>query len=194
MSTESTRRRILDAVVALHQEVGPAATTISAIAERAGVQRLTVYRHFPDESALIQGCSAHWSQAHPPPDPSGWTGIQDPAMRLEAALGELYLYYEGGREMLAQVLRDEELVPALQEVMTPFWAYMAELAGGLSAGWGVEGEPQRFLRASVGHALRFRTWESLTGEGLSTEDAATLMAEFVAGVAARGSGEAPGPR
>jgi AcrR family transcriptional regulator len=194
MSTESTRRRILDAVVALHQEVGPAATTISAIAERAGVQRLTVYRHFPDESALIQGCSAHWSQAHPPPDPSGWAGIQDPGVRLEAALGELYRYFEGGREMLAQVLRDEGRVPALQEVMTPFWGYMAELAGGLSAGWGVEGEPQRLLRASVGHALRFQTWESLAREGLPTGEAAALMAEFVRGVAVRGSGEAAGPQ
>jgi len=189
MSTESTRRRILDAVVALHQEVGPAATTISAIAERAGVQRLTVYRHFPDESALIQGCSAHWSQSHPPPDPSGWAGIQDPGMRLHVALGELYLYFEAGREMMAQVLRDEGRVAALQEVMTPFWGYMTELAGGLSAGWGVEGGPQRLLRAAVGHALRFQTWESLDREGLSTEEAASLMAEFVAAVAARGSPE-----
>jgi len=193
MSTQSTRRRILDAVVALHQEVGPAATTISAIAERAGVQRLTVYRHFPDEGALIQGCSAHWSQAHPPPDPSGWAGIQDPRGRMEAALRELYVYFEGGREMLAQVLRDEARVPALQEVMTPFWGYVAELAGGLSAGWGVEGEPQRLLRAAVGHALRFETWESLAREGLSTEEAAALMGRFVAGVAAQESGQSAGP-
>ncbi|TVR56528.1 MAG: TetR/AcrR family transcriptional regulator [Gemmatimonadales bacterium] len=194
MSTESTRRRILDAVVALHQEVGPAATTISAIAERAGVQRLTVYRHFPDEGALIHGCSAHWSQAHPPPDPSGWAGIQDPGMRLHAALGELYLYFEEGREMLAQVLRDEGRVAALQEVMTPFWGYMTEIAGGLSAGWGFEGGPQRLLRAAVGHALRFQTWESLAREGLSTEEAASLMADFVAVVAARGSRESTRPR
>jgi AcrR family transcriptional regulator len=194
MSTESTRRRILDAVVALHQEVGPAATTISAVAERAGVQRLTVYRHFPDESALIQGCSAHWSQAHPPPDPSGWAGIQDPVMRLESALGELYLFFEGGREMLAQVLRDEERVPALQEVMTPFRGYMAELAGGLSAGWGAEGERQRLVRVAVGHALRFQTWASLAQEGLSNHEAAALMAGFVSGVAARGSGKAAGRR
>ncbi len=193
MSTQSTRRRILDAVVALHQEVGPAATTISAIAERAGVQRLTVYRHFPDEGALIQGCSAHWSQAHPPPDPSDWAGIQDPSGRLETALRELYVYFEGGREMLAQVLRDEARVPALQEVMTPFWGYVAELAGGLSAGWGVEGESQRLLRAAVGHALRFETWESLVREGLSTEEAAALMGRFVAGVAAHESSQSAGP-
>jgi AcrR family transcriptional regulator len=187
MSRRSARERILDAVVELHEEVGPAATTISAIAERAGVQRLTVYRHFPDERALIQGCSAHWSSGHPSPDPAGWAGIGDPRKRLEAALSELYAYFEGGREMLAQVLRDEEKVPALQEVMASYRAYLAEMAGGLAAGWGVEGEAQRFLRAVVGHALRYETWRSLFDEGLSNREAVALMSRFVASLAREGA-------
>jgi AcrR family transcriptional regulator len=183
MASELTRKRILDAVVELHEEVGPAATTISAIAERAGVQRLTVYRHFPDETALIQGCSAHWSAGHPPPDPAGWAGIEEPRKRLEAALAALYTYFEGGREMLAQVLADEEKVPALREVLAPYHAFLAEVAGGLAAGWGLKGEAQRVLRAVVGLALRYETWRSLTEEGLSNEEAVAAMSRFVVSLA-----------
>src|SRR5918999_1011525 len=89
---EETRRRITEATVELHREVGPSNTTISAIAERAGVQRLTVYRHFPDEAALFGACSAHWRAEHPVPDPRPWAAIGDPEERLRTALGEIYAY------------------------------------------------------------------------------------------------------
>jgi AcrR family transcriptional regulator len=187
MSRRDTRKRILDAVVELHEEVGPAATTISAVAGRAGVQRLTVYRHFPDERALIQGCSAHWSSEHPPPDPAHWAGIEDPRARLEAALRVLYPYFERGRAMLAQVLRDEEKVPALREVLAPFHAFLAEVAGGLAAGWGLEDRHQRLLRAAVGHALRYETWRSLSDEGLSNEEAVAVVSRLVASLAREGA-------
>ena len=192
MTRKPTRERILDAVVELHEEVGPAATTISAIAERAGVQRLTVYRHFPDERALIQGCSAHWSEGHPPPDPSDWAGVEDPRERLEAALRALYAYYENGRAMMVQIFRDEEKVPALREVMAPHHTFMAEMAGGLAAGWGVQEETQRLIRAAVGHALRFETWRSLSDEGLSNEEAAAMMSRLVVGLATAKAGRAGG--
>jgi AcrR family transcriptional regulator len=183
MSTSPTRRRILDAVVELHETVGPAATTITAVAQRAGVQRLTVYRHFPDERALIRGCSAHWSERHPPPDPSTWGGMADPRDRLRAALRALYAYFDGGRDMLTRVLRDEGQVSALREVLAPWRDYMAETAGGLSAGWGVESGTQRLMRAAVGHVVRFETWRSLADEGLSNEEAVALMTALVAAVA-----------
>lgn len=178
MSKERTRQRIVEATRALHEEVGPAATTITAIAERAGVQRLTVYRHFPDEGALIGACSSDWSEDHPLPEPSSWATLEDPVERLRAALGELYAYFRRGAPMLEQVIRDEEEVPELAEVMTPWWEYMREVAGGLAAGWGVEPSRQRVLRAAVGHALRFRTWQSLDAEGLTDEDAVELMVRF----------------
>jgi AcrR family transcriptional regulator len=174
-----TRRRIVDATVALHEEVGPAATSISAIAERAGVQRLTVYRHFPDERSVIDACSAHWSEAHPLPDAAEWAGEREPRARLEAALQAIYAYYRRGEPMLAQVLHDEAAVPALAEVMTPFHAWFRELAGQLSAGWGVSGRPQKLLRAAVGHALRFDTWRSLAAGGLTDAEAVTLMSRLV---------------
>lgn len=180
---EATLRRIVEATVALHEEVGPAATTVSAIAERAGVQRLTVYRHLPDERAVIGACAAHWSDGHPLPDPAVWAGRADPRERLRAALEAVYAYYRGGEAMLGRVLRDEPLVPALSEVMAPWHAWLRELAGQLSAGWGVDAVVQRRLRAAVGHALSFGTWRSLTAEGLTDDETAALMHGFVAGVA-----------
>ena len=169
----------MKATRALHEEVGPAATTITAIAERAGVQRLTVYRHFPDDAALLGACSADWRDDHPLPDPAGWTGLEDPVARLRRALQEMYGYFRGGEPMLESILRDQDEVPELEDVMVPWWEYMREVAGGLSAGWGVDGDRQRTLRAAVGHALRFRTWQSLTDEGLSEAEAVDLMVRLV---------------
>lgn len=192
MAVEETRRRIVEATAELHEEVGPAETTITAIAERAGVQRLTVYRHFPDEEALIGACSSHWRDEHPLPDPGAWSGIGDPRRRLREALGEIYAYFRAGAPMLEQVLRDEDQVAELAEVMEPWWAYMGEVAGGLAAGWGVGAARQRRVRAVVGHALRFSTWRSLTGEGLSDVEAAELMTALVATTAEGGLADGHG--
>src|SRR3954469_25047826 len=90
---EETRRRITEATVGLHLEVGPAKTTISEIAKRAGVTRLTVYNNFPDETSLLGACSAHYGSQHPPPDPSEWGATQDPAERTRRALTAFYRYY-----------------------------------------------------------------------------------------------------
>ena len=188
MGTEQTRRRIVEAVRALHEEVGPAETTITAIAERAGVQRLTVYRHFPDDAALIGACSAHWADDHPLPDPAAWSGIGDPDERLRTALRELYGYFRRGAPMLEKVLRDEPEVPEVADVMAPWWTYIREVAGGLAAGWGVGGERQRLVRACVGHAVDFHAWRSLAGQGLDDGEAVEVMAGLVEGVAGRGQG------
>lgn len=183
MAASQTRDRIVRAVRALHEEVGPASTTISGIAERAGVQRLTVYRHFPDRRALIAACSSDWSEDHPVPSPALWSGIRDPEARLAAALEALYAYFRGGASMLEQVLRDEHRVPALSDVMDAWRDGMREIAGGLAAGWGTDSEGQRRLRAAVGHALRFETWCSLTDEGLADEEAVETMVRWITGLA-----------
>lgn len=188
MKVNDTRQRIVEAMVGLHEEVGPAMTTVTAIAERAGVQRLTVYRHFPDARAMLGACSSHWQQEHPLPDPVAWTGIGDPRRRLEQALTELYDYFCEGAPMLGSVLPDEKEMPEVAEVMSPWWTYMREVAGGLSAGWGVSGDVQRLVRSAVGHALGFYTWRSLSGEGLSNAEAVDLMVGLVADVAAEPQG------
>lgn len=184
-----TRRRIVEATAELHAEVGPAETSISAVAERAGVQRLTVYRHFPDEAALFAACAAHAVTRHPPPDPALWTEIAEPGERLEVALRALYAYYRTGEPALAKVLRDAERLPALEAALAPMRDYMTGAAEVLSVGWGVELGAERAFGAALAHALEFWSWRSLAARGLDPAEAARLMARFV--VAATGAPRAP---
>ena len=176
---EETRRRIARAAMELHQEVGPAATTITGIAERAGVQRLTVYRHFPDERAVIGACSALWEESHPLPDTARWAGMTDPAGRLRTALEEVYGYFRRGAPMLEKILRDEPEMPELVQQMVSYHAWFRELAGQLCAGWGADPDAQRLIRAAVVHAVDFRTWRSLSREGLEDGEVAAMLARLV---------------
>jgi AcrR family transcriptional regulator len=176
-----TRRRIVEAMVALHGEVGPARTTISAVAERARVERLTVYRHFADETAMFQACSAHFAaEVAPPPDPVAWTEVHEPAERLRAALLAFYAYYRRAEHMLAHVHRDLPELPALAAVMEPWDAFVADARDGIVEAWvsalPVAKAARARLTAVVAHALRFETWSSLARkEELGDEAAADLM-------------------
>lgn len=172
----ATRRRIVEAVEALHREIGPARTTIKAIAERAGVERLTVYRHFADEQELFAACSALFRERTGPPDPAAWRGIADPEARLRAALAELYAYYGRGEDMLANIRRDAPQMPALAAVLAPWGRFVEQLREELLAGWGARGRRRTHLAAAIGHALRFETWQSLVRqEGLGDAQAVELM-------------------
>jgi AcrR family transcriptional regulator len=174
---EETRQRIARATFELHGTIGPAYTTISAIAERAGVQRLTVYRHFPDEHSLFRACTSYGYHAYPPPDPSPWWEVDDPEDRLRGALADLYEYYRRTQEVWTNVLRDLSLKPALFEVNRPFFEEMARVADRLAEGWGVRGRRRALLRAAIGHAMDFRTWRSLAIEqGLHDADVVEVMA------------------
>ena len=113
---QATRMRIIEAAIDLHGSVGPARTTVSAIAERADVRRATVYRHFPDERALMLGCSGTWAERNRPPDPAAWAAEPDPEVRLRAALDAMYGWYERVEPMLTRVLRDAETMPIIDEI------------------------------------------------------------------------------
>ena len=177
-----TRRRITESAVELHEELGPAHTSISAIADRAGVRRSTVYRHFPDEDALFAACSAHWRAANPPPDPASWSSIADMHERTQTAIRSLYEFYDATEAMYTSLLRDEPLVPAVEKRLRDFYRYLRSIQDDLATGRGVRGRRARYTRSAIGHALAFPTWRSLTrDEGLSNEEAAELMARFVAG-------------
>jgi AcrR family transcriptional regulator len=186
---EQTRRRITESTVALHEELGPARTSISAVAERAGVRRSTVYRHFPDEEALFGACSSHWRAANPPPDPRAWAAIEDPAERTETALRELYAFYGRTEGMYTSLLRDEPIVPIIQRLLGDFYGYLRAIQDILMTGRGLRGRWARRTRAAIGHALAFPTWRSLTREqGLDDSDAVALMCALVEGTAAARSG------
>jgi AcrR family transcriptional regulator len=186
---QQTRRRITESTVALHEELGPARTSISAIAERAGVRRSTVYRHFPDEEALFAACSSHWRAANPRPDPHAWAAIRDPAERTETALHELYAFYWRTEMMYTPLLRDEPLVPIVQRLLRNFYDYLRTIQDILFAGRGLRGRAAGRTRAAIGHALAFPTWRSLTHEqGLADDEAIALMRLLIEGAADARSG------
>ena len=173
-----TRQRIVEAAVDLHTSLGPARTTISAIAERAGVERHTVYAHFPGERELFAACSQHWRRANPFPDADAWDGIADPKRRLRVALDEIYAWYEAHAPEIQPLRRDAASHALSAEYVGAFDRRVAGLARDLAASFG----RGRRLRAAVGHALQFETWRSLTRQGLTRRGAVELMVRFVASV------------
>jgi AcrR family transcriptional regulator len=187
-SQEQTRLRITESAVQLHGSVGPSRTSISAVAAHAGVRRSTVYRHFPDEAALFDACTAHWSAANPPPDLDAWSKIDDPDARLGVALDELYGFYRQTEHMLENLFRDEMTVALVQERFAAFRGYLGEARDALMAGRGLRGAARRRAQAALGHAIAFSTWKSLVREqGLDDAEAAVLAGALVAG-AGRGPG------
>jgi AcrR family transcriptional regulator len=180
-SQERTRRRITESAVELHGSVGPARTSISAVAEHAGVRRSTVYRHFPDEAALFEACTAHWAAANPAPAPSTWAAIDSPDARLGIALHELYAFYLKTEPMLDNLYRDELTVPLVEHHFAGFRDFLAAAGEALMAGRDLRGPARRRTRAALMHAVAFPTWKSLVREQeLSERDAVALMRALVA--------------
>ena len=178
---EKTRSRIAQAAVDLHGTVGPAFTTISAVADRAGVRRATVYRHFPDEAALFQACSSRWLSQNPLPATDKLAAIEDGKARLREALDLVYAYYRPNARMLFNVMRDAEDSPALRETLHGFAAWLDQLKELLEKGLGLQREDEADLcGAALRHALSFSAWRAMAEEqGLSDEEARDLMCGMV---------------
>ena len=159
-SQAETRRRIVEAAVELHGTIGPALTTVSMVAERAGVQRHTFYAHFPDERDLLMACSGLAQERDPLPEAAAWKSIEDRRERLRTGLAAVYGWYERNAEMAACVLRDAEYHPLVREISelrygTYIAAYMEVLGAKLDAK----------QRAMLGLALSFFTWRTLVRDG-----------------------------
>jgi AcrR family transcriptional regulator len=168
-----TRRRIVEATVELHSERGLVATQVTDIAQRAGVDRVTVYRHFPDPGSLFKACAAHYYQAHPPPDPTAWAAIEDPAVRLRHGLGELYGYWAQNATAVAHILRDAQVLGHLG-VGRRLLGLQRDATQVLASGWS-PADQQPALAATIGVAVDFHTWQRLvTEQGLSQQQAVEL--------------------
>jgi AcrR family transcriptional regulator len=170
-----TRRRIVEAAVDLHSSVGPARTTFSMVAEKAGVQRHTLYAHFPDERSLLMACSGLSLERHPLPDAAAWWEIEDRRERLRAGLAAMYDWYERNADLAACVLRDAEIHPLVKEISTlrygpHFHAYHDVLGADLRAR----------QRALLHLALSFPTWRTLVREsGLNNAAAVEAMVQAI---------------
>jgi len=178
-----TRRRITRAAVELHQTLGPARTSVSEIARRAGVDRVTVYRHFPDDAALFAACSSDFRACNPLPGIASWSKLTDPRQRLRRGLRDLYSYYEQTGPMLANVIRDAEHMPALRAAGAPRRQWLAQAEEQLAQGW--QGNPRQ-IRHAIAIALDFHTWQTLTRQrGVTRNQVIRLMLSMVDGVAWR---------
>ena len=177
-----TRQRIVEATVELHRTAGPAGTTITEIAKRAGVQRQTVYNHFPDELSLFKACSAHNRALNPPPDPEPWKLIPDPEERLRRALAEVYAYYRRNEQMINNVTRDAQANPNVRKVLEPRVKHQERMRGALAAGW-EERDGQlrhKLLYGGLWMALEFQTWHTLVRQqGFDDDESIELMVGMV---------------
>lgn len=182
---EETRARIVDATIALHEELGPARTSISAIADLAGVQRLTVYRYFPDDTALLTACSSKWFEEHPPPDPEAVANLDDPWKRTRALLEALMGWWRANERMMRSVHRDEDLVPANAERLKLLHGYLDGVRDQIVSIWKARGAKRKKLAAILGHAVRFTTWETLSAEGLDDRAMAELVCVWIEAVVAK---------
>jgi AcrR family transcriptional regulator len=183
---QETRLRIVRASVELHETVGPALTTRSAIAERAGVSRPTVYSHFPDELSLGKACSALGLSENPLPDPGMWEQIADPEKRLREALSELYDYFRRREGLLANILRDQEMPhlkddPDVREIMRPIVEHWERMQRALAMGWEIhKSHTPPLLQGAIGLALDFQNWRTMVRkQGMTDEQAVELMARMV---------------
>jgi AcrR family transcriptional regulator len=173
-----TRRRITEATVELHRTVGPAATHINEVARRAGVQRMTVYNHFPNESALLTACSAHWRALHPTPDLAAWRTVEDPRARLRLGLGQLYGWYRETEPMTANVLRDAQVLPALRSILEGGLLRYLDLARQvLTEPLNVRGRRRERVDAATSAAIDLHTWRALAP--LGDIEAAELAAGLI---------------
>jgi AcrR family transcriptional regulator len=171
---DETRLAITEATMRLHERVGPRATTVSAVAEEANVTRLTVYRHFPTDGALVIACSAHWRELHPRPDPSTWARISDPVERLRAALSETYRWAATAAPMMTMIHRDVDVLPGF--VGEYLAADEKRRVAVLAVGFGARGRAAHRMRAALAHALRLSTWQSLRVDGgLTDAEAVDVM-------------------
>jgi AcrR family transcriptional regulator len=178
---QRTRLRITESTVELHGMLGPARTSVSAVARRAGVRRSTVYRHFPDEHSLFSACTSHWTAANPLPDISRWIAINDSAARLASALSEFYGHYRRTERMMSNILRDEATMPIVKRMLKGYRDYLSAAREALMRGRDVQGRAREQVLAAIGHALAFGTWRSLVREQQLTDaQAAALMCRLVA--------------
>jgi len=174
-----TRERIVEALVELHQELGPANTSVKAVAEKAGVQRLTVYRYFPDEVSMLQACSTHWWGLNPPPGIDQWANIENSADRCAAAFTAFYRYYHQTEDMWKKLYRDVGEIESLKKIMMQYENILDDIRDDLLAAWKAKGKRKQQLSLTIRHCLAFSTWQSLKEAKLNDSQMANLVVSWL---------------
>jgi AcrR family transcriptional regulator len=179
--TASTRRRIVAAAIELHGTLGPANTSLSSVARKAGVSRPTLYSHFPDEASLFHACTMHWMSQDPPPDPAAWLEIDNSRRRVGTALSEIYSHYARNEQMIGNVFRDMYLVESMRSFNVPLVeASFAAMTEVIASAFDDGTDLAVRRKAIVSVAINFHTWKNLVRvEGLTNEETADLMTHLI---------------
>jgi len=183
-SRDQTRHRLVSAAADLHREVGPAFTTMADVAARAGVSKMTAYRHFPTDLDLFRACGRHFVSGNPLPSPESWDDVEDPLARMRRALREIYAYYRRHARRLANVLRDAQTMPVGGAFREAEQAWRASL---LEA-WPAPLRRRPGLRAAVALSVNFETWHRLAESEELTDG---QVVEHMVTAAAASSGRKP---
>jgi AcrR family transcriptional regulator len=179
-SQAETRRRIVEATVTFHNTIGPARTTVADICRKAGIQRATFYRHFPDELSLFNECRAFAANERPLPDIAAFATIAEPIRRTRSALAAVYAYYRDNEQPMAAIIRDSEVMP----VGGGFFQFADRLRDLIAAGWKARGKRHARILAACGHAADFQAWRSLARkQGLSDGDVIEAMVALITAAA-----------
>lgn len=187
---QETRERIVAATAALHAELGPARTTVAEIARRAGVQRLTVYNHFPEPSQLLRACQQDFLAGHPPPDLAPQPGAA-PLERLRGALTELYAWFRANESMERNVHRDRYLVPDLDALLRlNADRSFTRAADAYAQLVGTTAETVSAVRRVLRLAFEFRTWDLLASEGATDAEIAKLFVQAISCLSKESTAEA----
>ncbi|MBX3069199.1 MAG: TetR/AcrR family transcriptional regulator [Thermomicrobiales bacterium] len=180
VSEAETRQRIVDAAIAMHQSKGNAAT-ISEVARVAGISRITLYRHFPDELALLTACTSHYMEQHPLPDLATWTAIEDPIERLRKALADVFAYHRENVRMMTAAEHGVAENPTLSQLLQPLVEYWEAAVAVLTLGFPDDNASSPFIRQSIALAVSLPTWRLLAQQrGLSDEDCVEMFVRMVA--------------
>src|SRR6267378_632646 len=92
-ASAETRRRIVDAAIALHAEKGVLGATWPDIAKRADVALGTVYRYFPSLDQLVPACTSENAVRMRPPGVTVLEGLTRPEERIGRFVQELFAFY-----------------------------------------------------------------------------------------------------
>ena len=156
---EDMRERILQATIRVYAEAGFRGTTTRRVAQAAGVNEITLFRHFGTKQALVQtalkACGRGVRLA--PPEP------RDPEFELNAWALATYRHWHENRRLINQVMGDlaehPELAPDICEEpsceharLSRYLERMREL-GMTSAGFHSDAAAGLLLGSVFTHAL-----------------------------------------
>jgi AcrR family transcriptional regulator len=177
---EATRKRIVDATVAAHRELGIQATSWDEIASRADVGVGTVYRHFRSLDELLPACGAVVTEALALPGddeiPSLFDGARSLRERIRRLVTRLFATYERGAPFIENIRREREDLPALE----PWHQWIENRFDALSREALLPINPDKHAFDLTRALTDLYTWKAFNRRGLSHQETIETVTRLIA--------------